>query len=93
LYVEDFADAAEFVLKNYDGDHHLNIGVGEGVSIADFARLVAQAVEAMRARSFLTLASPTGRSGNPSRCRASQRSVGGRELRHARGCRWRIGIF
>jgi GDP-L-fucose synthase len=44
LYVDDFADAAVFVLKNYDGDQHLNIGVGEDVSIADFARLVAQTV-------------------------------------------------
>jgi GDP-L-fucose synthase len=44
LYVEDFADAAVFVLKNYDDDQHLNIGVGEDVSIADFACLVAQTV-------------------------------------------------
>jgi GDP-L-fucose synthase len=44
LYVEDFADAAVFVLKNYDDDQHLNIGVGEDVSISDFARLVAQTV-------------------------------------------------
>src|ERR1700690_562309 len=38
LYADDFADAAVFVLKNYDGDQHLNIGVGDDVSIADFAR-------------------------------------------------------
>jgi GDP-L-fucose synthase len=44
LYVDDFADACVFVLKNYDGDQHLNIGLGEDVSIADFARLVAQTV-------------------------------------------------
>jgi GDP-L-fucose synthase len=44
LYVEDFADAAVFILKNYDSDQHLNIGVGEDVSIAEFARLVAQTV-------------------------------------------------
>ena len=44
LYVEDFADACVFVLENYDGDQHLNIGLGEDVSIADFARLVAHTV-------------------------------------------------
>ena len=42
LYVEDFADACVFVLENYDGDQHLNIGLGEDVSVADFARLVAR---------------------------------------------------
>ena len=41
---EDFADACGFVLENYDGDQHLNIGLGEDVSIADFARLVADTV-------------------------------------------------
>ena len=44
LYVDDFADACVFVLKNYDDDQQLNIGLGEDVSIADFARLVAQTV-------------------------------------------------
>jgi GDP-L-fucose synthase len=44
LYVDDFADACVFVLKNYDGDQHLNIGLGQDVSITDFASLVAQTV-------------------------------------------------
>ena len=44
LYVEDFADACVFILENYDGDQHLNIGLGEDVSIAEFARLVADTV-------------------------------------------------
>jgi hypothetical protein len=41
---QDFADACVFVLENYDGDQHLNIGLGEDVSIAEFARLVADTV-------------------------------------------------
>jgi hypothetical protein len=36
--------AGVFVHKNYDGDQHLNIAIGEGAPIADFARLVVQAV-------------------------------------------------
>jgi GDP-L-fucose synthase len=44
LFVEDLADACTFVLKNYSGDGHLNVGTGEDVSIAEFAGLVADAV-------------------------------------------------
>ena len=32
------------MLKNYDGEQSLNIGLGEDVSIAEFARLVAEAI-------------------------------------------------
>ncbi len=45
LFVEDLADACIFVLKNYSGDGHLNVGTGEDVSIAEFAALVADTVE------------------------------------------------
>jgi len=44
LFVEDLADACTFVLKNYSGDGHLNVGTGEDVSIAEFAGLVADAI-------------------------------------------------
>jgi GDP-L-fucose synthase len=43
LYVDDFADACVFALKNYSGEL-LNIGYGEDVSIAQFARIVADVV-------------------------------------------------
>src|SRR6266487_3046392 len=44
LYVDDFADACVFVLKNYSSPEFLNIGVGRGVSIAEFAQIVADIV-------------------------------------------------
>jgi GDP-L-fucose synthase len=44
LYAEDFADACVFLLKTYDGEEPVNIGVGEDVSIAELARLVAEIV-------------------------------------------------
>jgi GDP-L-fucose synthase len=44
LHVDDFADACVFVLENYSGAEPVNIGVGEDLTIADFARLVADVV-------------------------------------------------
>jgi GDP-L-fucose synthase len=44
LYVDDFADACVFVLKNYSGSQWVNIGVGKDLSIAEFARTVAEVV-------------------------------------------------
>jgi GDP-L-fucose synthase len=44
LYVDDLADACVFMLKHYSHRSFLNIGTGEDISIADFARLVANAV-------------------------------------------------
>ena len=44
LFVDDFADACVFVLKNHDGEEALNIGLGEDVSIAEFARVVAETI-------------------------------------------------
>ena len=44
LYVDDAADACVCLLKSYSGEMALNIGSGQEVSIADFARRVAKAV-------------------------------------------------
>src|SRR5713101_8685100 len=44
LYVDDFADACVFVLRNYSGPEFLNIGVGQDMSIAEFAQTVADVV-------------------------------------------------
>lgn len=44
LCVADLADACVFVLKHYSGDEFLNVGTGEEITIADFARLVAEIV-------------------------------------------------
>jgi GDP-L-fucose synthase len=44
LAADDLADACVFVMKHYSGDNFLNVGTGEDVTIADFARLVAEVV-------------------------------------------------
>ncbi len=45
LYVDDMADACIFVMKHYSGAGIINIGVGEDISIAEFAQLVAEVVD------------------------------------------------
>jgi len=44
LAVDDLADACVFVMKHYSADEFLNIGTGEDITIAAFARLVAKVV-------------------------------------------------
>jgi GDP-L-fucose synthase len=44
MFVDDLADACVFLLKSYSDAAFLNIGTGEDVSVADFARLVASVV-------------------------------------------------
>jgi GDP-L-fucose synthase len=44
LHVDDCADALVFLLKNYSGDRHINVGSGEDIAIAELARLVMEAV-------------------------------------------------
>ena len=42
LYVDDMADACIQLMKTYSGSELVNIGIGEDVTIADFARMVAK---------------------------------------------------
>ena len=44
LYVDDMADACVFLLENYDGEEHVNIGTGKEVSIKELAETVREAV-------------------------------------------------
>jgi GDP-L-fucose synthase len=44
LYVDDLADACIHLMKNYSSGELVNIGTGEDISIAEFARVVAAAV-------------------------------------------------
>ncbi len=44
LFVDDLADACVFLLRNYSDIGFLNIGTGTDVTIAEFARLVADVV-------------------------------------------------
>ena len=44
LYVDDMADACVHLMKNYSGGELVNIGTGEDITIAEFARVVAATV-------------------------------------------------
>ncbi len=45
LYVDDMADACVFLLENYDGEQHVNIGTGEEVSIKELAHIIKKIVD------------------------------------------------
>ncbi|WP_139906284.1 GDP-L-fucose synthase [Clostridium thermarum] len=45
LHVDDMADACVYLMKNYNGEEHVNIGTGEEVSIFELAKLVKKVVE------------------------------------------------
>jgi GDP-L-fucose synthase len=44
LYVDDMADACVFLLENYDGEDHVNIGTGKEISIRKLAETVCQTI-------------------------------------------------
>jgi GDP-L-fucose synthase len=44
LYVDDLADACVHLMKTYSSDELVNIGTGQDITIAEFARLVAAVV-------------------------------------------------
>lgn len=44
LYVDDMADACVFLLENYDGEQHVNIGTGKEVTIRELAETVKRVV-------------------------------------------------
>lgn len=44
LYVDDLADACVFLMKNYSGEEHVNIGFGSDVTIRELAETVAAVV-------------------------------------------------
>ena len=44
LYVDDMADACVFLLENYDGEQHVNIGTGKEVTIKELAETVKRIV-------------------------------------------------
>jgi len=44
LHVDDMADAAVFLMNNYDGEQFVNVGVGNDVSIKELAEIVKETV-------------------------------------------------
>jgi GDP-L-fucose synthase len=45
LHVDDLADACLFIMKHYDGDEMVNIGVGKDITIGELSELIKQIVE------------------------------------------------
>jgi GDP-L-fucose synthase len=44
LHVDDLADATVFLVKNYSGDGHINIGSGKEISVQKLAELVSEVI-------------------------------------------------
>jgi len=44
LYVDDMADACVFLLENYDGEEHVNVGTGKELTIGEMAEMVKRVV-------------------------------------------------
>ena len=44
IHVDDMADALIFLLKNYSGEPHVNIGVGNDISVRELAQEIADVV-------------------------------------------------
>jgi GDP-L-fucose synthase len=44
LHVDDLADACLYLMRNYEGEDFVNVGVGEDISIAELAQLVKEIV-------------------------------------------------
>lgn len=44
LHSDDMADACVFLMQNYNGEQHVNIGVGSDISIKDLALLIQEIV-------------------------------------------------
>lgn len=44
LHVDDLADACVFLLRTYSNEEHVNVGVGEDLTILELARLVCRVV-------------------------------------------------
>jgi GDP-L-fucose synthase len=59
LYVEDLADACLFLMGNYNGVQHVNVGSGQEISIKDLALLI-QAIVDYKGEIFFNSAMPDG---------------------------------
>jgi GDP-L-fucose synthase len=59
LHVDDLANAACFLMENYDGPDLLNVGVGTDLTIAELAEMVARVVQ-YNGRIFFDSSRPDG---------------------------------
>jgi GDP-L-fucose synthase len=44
LYVDDMADGCVFLMENYDGEEHVNIGTGKEVTIKELAEMIKEVI-------------------------------------------------
>jgi len=44
LYVDDMADGCVYLMENYDGEEHVNIGTGKEISIGELAQMIKEIV-------------------------------------------------
>ena len=44
LYVDDLAEACVFLIQNYSGEIHLNVGTGEDLEIRELAEMIKEIV-------------------------------------------------
>ncbi len=54
LHVDDLADAVVFLIQNYSGEEHVNIGTGSDISIKELAELVLRVVDVTATLDFDT---------------------------------------
>ena len=45
LYVDDLADAAIFMMENYEGKQHINVGTGQDITIKELSEKIRDVVE------------------------------------------------
>ena len=81
LEVDDLADALVFLLKNYSGDSHVNIGVGTDVTVRDLAETIMRVVGVADRLRF-----------DPSKPDGTPRKLLDSSLLHSMGWRPRTGL-
>jgi len=59
LHVDDLADAAVFLMRNYDDNLPINVGVGEDVTILELARMIGE-ITGYRGRIVFDTSKPDG---------------------------------
>ena len=45
LYADDMAEACVFLMENYNGEEHVNIGTGKEISISELAQIIKEVVD------------------------------------------------
>jgi GDP-L-fucose synthase len=81
LHVDDMADACVFLMEQYDGERHVNVGTGEEISIRGLAEAIA-GVTGFRGRISFDASKPDG----------TPRKVTDVARLHALGWKHRIGL-